>query len=178
VAKKRKLPKADDFFGGGEPTAEEVEEKKVEAKEIGEPLAKMMEDEPAAEEQEEGVTVTEEAMAEGRRLVRELKELGDEDDPQVAAMIEAADKAQKTVERLRKVEQAVRHRPRVVPPGVTEKVTFYLPLEQIKRLEAVKLELLLTHDLKVSRSQIIEALVESMEEQIGELVKYLEEKAE
>ena len=165
VARKRKLPKADDFFGGAAPEV------------VDEPLAKMMEDEPA-EEGDEGVTVTEEVMAEGRRLVRALEELGDEDDPQVAAMIEAARNAEKAVERLRVVEQAVRHRPRVVPPGVTEKVTFYLPLEQLKRLEVVKLEMLLEHNMKVTRSQIIEALVERMEEQTGEIVQYLEAQLE
>ena len=161
MARKRKLPKADDFFGGAEPEV------------VDEPLAKTMGDEPA-EEGDEGVTVTEEAMAEGRRLVRELEEMGDDDDPQVAAMIEAARNAEKAVERLRVVEQAVRRRPRIVPPGVTEKVTFYLPLEQIKRLEVLKLEMLLEHNMKVTRSQIIEALVERMEEQIGEIVQYLE----
>ena len=162
MARKRKLPKADDFFGGAEPEV------------VDEPLAKMMGEEPAAEERDEGVTVTEEAMAEGRRLVRELEEMGDEDDPQVAAMIEAARNAEKAVERLRVVEQAVRHRPRIVPAGVTEKVTFYLPLEQLKRLEVLKLEMLLEHNMKVTRSQIIEALVERMEEQTGEIVQYLE----
>ena len=165
MARKRKLPKADDFFGGAEPEV------------VDEPLAKMMGEEPA-EEGDEGVTVTEEAMAEGRRLVRELEELGDEHDPQVAAMIEAARNAEKAVERLRVVEQAVRRRPRIVPPGVTEKVTFYLPLEQLKRLEVLKLECLLEHNLKVTRSQIIEALVERMEEQTSEIVQYLEAQME
>jgi len=166
VAKKRKLPKADDFFGGAEPEV------------VDEPLAKTMEEKPAEEGGDEGVTVTEDAMAEGRRLVRELEEMGDEDDPQVAAMIDAARKTEKAVERLRALEQAARHRPRIVPPGVTEKVTFYLPIEQIKRLEVLKLELLLEHDLKVTRSQIIEALVERMEEQMGEIVHYLEAQVE
>ncbi len=166
MARKRKLPKADDFFGGAEPEV------------VDEPLAKMMGEEPAAEEGDEVVRVTEEAIAEGRRLVRELEEMGDEDDPQVAAMIEAARNAEKAVERLRAVEEAVRHRPRIVPSGVTEKVTFYLPIEQLKRLEAVKLEFLLEHDLKITRSQIIEALVERMEQQMAEIVAYLEGKTE
>jgi len=166
VTRKRKLPKADDFFGGAEPEA------------VDEPQAKTMEEKPAAEEGDEVVRVSEEAIAEGRRLVRELEKLGDEDDAQVAAMIEAARNAEKAVERLRVVEEAARRRPRVVPAGVTEKVTFYLPLEQLKRLEVLKLELLLEHNLKVTRSQIIEALVEGMEEQMGEIVAYLEGKVE
>jgi len=166
VAKKRKLPKADDFFGGAEPEV------------VDEPLAKTLKEKPAAGEDDDAVTVTEEAIEEGRRLIRELEELGDEDDPQVAAMIEAARNAEKAVERLRAVEEAVRHRPRIVPPGVTEKVTFYLPVEQLKRLEAVKLEFLLEHDLKVTRSQIIEALVDGIEEQMDKIVEYLEDKAE
>jgi len=163
VARKRKLPKADDFFGGAEPEV------------VDEPLAKMMGEEPAAEEDDEAGRVTEEAMAEGRRLVRELEEMGDDDDPQVAAMIEAAKNAEKAVERLRAVEEAVRHRPRIVPAGVTEKVTFYLPLEQLKQLEVLKL---LEHNMKVTRSQIIEALVERMEKQTGEIVQYLEAQME
>jgi len=164
VDRKRKLPKADDFFGGGEPEV------------VDEPLAKTMEEKPAGEQDTR--QTTQEAMAEGRRLVREIEELGDEDDEQVAAMIDAAKKTQHARERLRAVEEAARHRPRVVPAGVTEKVTFYLPLEQLKRLEAVKLELLLEHDLKATRSQIIEALVEGMEEQMAKIVPYLEDKAE
>ena len=166
VARKRKLPKADGFFGGAEPEV------------VDEPLAKTMGEEPAAEEDDEAGRVTEEAMAEGRRLVRELEEMGEDDDPQVAAMIEAARNAEKAVERLRVVEEAVRHRPRIVPAGVTEKVTFYLPLEQLKQLEVLKLGLLLEHNMKVTRSQIIEALVERMAEQTEEIVQYLEAQME
>jgi len=166
VAKKRKLPKADDFFGGGQP------------KIVNEPLAKTLEEKPAHRGDDESVGLTDEAIEEGRRLVRELEEMGDEDDEQVAAMIDAARNAEKALERLHAVEQAAQHRPRVVPAGVTEKVTFYLPGEQIKRLETVKLQFLLEHNLKVSRSQIIEALVEQMEEQIAAIVAYLEAKAE
>ena len=166
VARKRKLPKADDFFGGAAPVA------------VDEPLAKTVEEKPAAEGDDVAVRLTEEAIAESRRRVRELEERGEGDDEQVAAMIEAANKAEKAVERLRAVEEAVRYKPRIVPPGVTEKVTFYLPLEQLKRLEAVKLEFLLEHNLKITRSQIIEALVQRMEEQIGEIVQYLEAQAE
>jgi len=166
VAKKRKLPKADDFFGGGQPEVAD------------EPLAKTLKEKPAQGGDDEAMRLTEEAIAEGRRLVRELEELGDEDDEQVAAMIDAAKQAEKAVERLKMAEAAARHRPRVVPPGVTEKVTFYLPPQQLKRLEAVKLELLLGHNLKVTRSQIIEAIVERMEEQIGEIVQYLEAQTE
>ena len=162
MVRKRKLPKADDFFGGAEPEA------------IGEPLAKTMEEKPAAGGGDNATRLTEEAVAEGRRLIREIEELGDEDDEQVAAMIEVAKKAEKAVERLRAAEEAARHRPRDVPAGVTEKVTFYLPAEQIKRLEAVKLELLLAHNLKVSRSQIVQALLEELEEQVERIVQWAE----
>jgi len=166
VVRKRKLPKADDFFGGAEPEV------------VDEPLGKTMEEKPAEGEGDEAGRVTEDAIAEGRRLVREIEELGDEDDPQVAAMIEAAKKAEKAVERLRAVEAAVRYRPRVVPAGVTEKVTFYLPGEQIKRLETVKLEFLLEHNLKVSRSQIVQALLEGLEEQVERIVQWAETQLE
>jgi len=166
VAKRRKLPKADDFFGGAKPEV------------VENPPAKTRGKKPAAAGTDEGVELTEKAITEGRRLLREIEELGDEDNEQVAAMIETARKAEKAVERLRAAEEAARYKPRIVPPGVTEKVTFYLPMEQLKRLEAVKLELLLEHNLKVTRSQIIEALVERMEEQIAEIVQYLEAQAE
>jgi len=162
VVRRRRLPKAEDFFGKAEPEAGE------------EPLAKTIEERPDAEDRQ----TTEEAIAEGRRLVREIEELGDQDDEQAAAMVEAAKKAEKAVERLYAAKEAARYKPRVVPPGVTEKVTFYLPPEQIRRLEVVKLELLLQHNLKVSRSQIIEAIVEGMEEQMAKIVEYLEERAE
>ena len=46
--------------------------------------------------------------------------------------------------------------------GFTEKVTFYLSRELLKRLELTKVELLLDHDLKVSRSQIVEVILEEM----------------
>ena len=166
MAKKRKLPKADDFFGGVEPEAAD------------EPLAKTVEKKPAAAGGDESVRLTEEAIADARRLAEKIEERGGEDNEQAAAMLDAANKAEKAVERLRETEEAARHRPRIVPPTVAEKVTFYLPPEQLKRLEVVKLEFLLEHNLKVSRSQIIEALVEQMEEHIAETVQYLEGKIE
>ena len=162
VARKRTLPKADDFFGGAEPET------------VDEPLAKTREEEPAAEAEESA----EETIAEGRRLMRKLEELGDEGDEQVAAMIAAAKKTEKAMERMIEMQEADRYRRRVVPPAVTEKVTFYLPPEQVRQLEVVKLALLLEHNLKVTRSQIMEALAERMQEQIGEIVAYLEPRAE
>lgn len=49
-----------------------------------------------------------------------------------------------------------------IETGFTEKVTFYLSRELLKRLELTKVELLLEHDLKVSRSQIVEVILEEM----------------
>ena len=51
---------------------------------------------------------------------------------------------------------------RTIETDFTEKVTFYLSRELLKRLELTKVELLLDHDLKVSRSQIVEVILEEM----------------
>ena len=131
MARKSKLPRAADFFGG-----EEAEEKKT-------PEAE------AAEEGDETVRLTEEA-------------------------IEAAKKAEKAVERLRAVEEATRHRPRVVPSIPGEKVTFYLPLDMVKQLEVIKVRLLVEHNLKATRSQIVEVLLEGMGERVEQVAEALE----
>ncbi len=156
MARKSKLPRAADFFGG-----EEAEEKKT-------PEAE------AAEEGDETVRLTEEAIEEGRRLAQAIEGLSDEDDKQAAAMIEAAKKAEKAVERLRAVEEATRHRPRVVPSIPGEKVTFYLPLDMVKQLEVIKVRLLVEHNLKATRSQIVEVLLEGMGERVEQVAEALE----
>lgn len=51
--------------------------------------------------------------------------------------------------------------PLTIPEGPTEKVTFYLHPMLLKRLELLKAQLLVEHNLKVTRSQIIEYLLEA-----------------
>lgn len=50
--------------------------------------------------------------------------------------------------------------PLTIPEGPTEKVTFYLHPMLLKRLELLKALLLVEHNLKVTRSQIVEYLLE------------------
>lgn len=50
--------------------------------------------------------------------------------------------------------------PRTMPEGPTEKVTLYLHPMLLKRLELLKAQLLVEHNLKVTRSQIVEYLLE------------------
>ena len=50
--------------------------------------------------------------------------------------------------------------PLIIPDGPTEKVTFYLHPALLKRLELYKAQLLVEHNLKVNRSQILEYLLE------------------
>ena len=155
VARKSRLPRAADFFG--EPEAEEQRVVEAEAVEAG----------------DEVVRLTEEAIEEGRQLAREIEGLSDEDDEQAAAVIEAAKKAEKAVERLRAVEEATRHRPRVVPRIPGEKVTFYVPLDMVKQLEVIKVRLLVEHNLKATRSQIVEVLLEGMGERVEQIAETL-----
>jgi hypothetical protein len=49
--------------------------------------------------------------------------------------------------------------PLALPPGPTEKVSFYLNPTLLKRLELLKAQLLVEHNLKINRSQIIELLL-------------------
>lgn len=73
----------------------------------------------------------------------------------------------------RQEEAATRHRgdqaprteaqwaaPLTIAEGPTEKVTFYVHPMLLKRLELLKAQLLVEHNLKVTRSQIIEYLLE------------------
>lgn len=57
------------------------------------------------------------------------------------------------------IEDSAAH---TIETSFTEKVTFYLSRELLKRLELTKVELLLDHDLKVSRSEIVEVILEEM----------------
>lgn len=50
--------------------------------------------------------------------------------------------------------------PLVIPETPTEKVTFYLHPSLLKRLELYKAQLLVEHNLKVNRSQILDYLLE------------------
>ena len=47
-----------------------------------------------------------------------------------------------------------------IPEGPTEKVTFYLHPLLLKRLELYKAQLLVEHNLKLNRSQILDYLLE------------------
>ncbi|HEY3398415.1 MAG TPA: hypothetical protein VGM19_12240 [Armatimonadota bacterium] len=93
--------------------------------------------------------------------------------PQPVAAAPAAKRA--STPRPRRAQPAARPRPEpeapVVPPddfapaqtvaeGPTEKVTFYLNPMSLKRLELLKAQMLVTSNLKVSRSQIIDLLLE------------------
>lgn len=71
-------------------------------------------------------------------------------------------------------EQVAEGPPHSIESGVAEKVTFYISPELLKRLELTKVQLLLERNLKVSRSQIVEVILEQMVaemEQIGDLLE-------
>ena len=61
-----------------------------------------------------------------------------------------------------------------IEAGLREKVTFYLSRDLLKRLELTKVQLLLDHDLKVSRSQIVEVIVEQTLEDVERIAPLLE----
>ncbi len=67
--------------------------------------------------------------------------------------------------------------PRTIEAGFTEKVTFYLPPDLLKRLELTRVQLLLDQDLKVSRSQVVEVILEQMMGDTGQIATLLEERA-
>ncbi len=149
MARKRKLPTAADFFGG-----EEAEEKQAEQAADEDILAKTMdEDEP----EEPAPT-----RKRGPKLTRELLLEGSDED--FAAAIEAEKAA---------MAAAFEPRPRVIPQIPGEKVTFYVPLDMVKQLEVIKVRLLMEHNLKVTRSQIVEVLLEGMGEKVEEIAAAL-----
>jgi hypothetical protein len=65
-----------------------------------------------------------------------------------------------------------------LPEGPTEKVTLYLHPLLLRRLELYKAQLLVEHDLKVSRSQIVEFLLEEGLRQAEALTEGLLARAE
>jgi hypothetical protein len=67
---------------------------------------------------------------------------------------------------------------RTVPEGPTEKVTFYLHPLLLKRLELYKAQLLVEHNLKVNRSQILDYLLEQGLRQAEALTEELLSRAE
>lgn len=67
---------------------------------------------------------------------------------------------------------------RTIEPGFTEKVTFYLAPEILKRLELTRVQLLLEHNLKVSRSQIVEVMLEQMVGEAEQIAGLLESAVE
>ena len=149
--RKRKLPTAADFFG-----VEGPEDKTTERAARGEDiLAKTMD-----EEEEEAAAPT---TRRGPRLTKEVLMQGT--DEEFAAAIEAEKAA---------VSAAFEPKPQIVPRRAGEKVTFYLPTAMLKQLEVVKLQLLLEHNWKLSRSQIVQALLEGMQEKVGEIAEWAE----
>ena len=62
---------------------------------------------------------------------------------------------------------------RTIEPGFTEKVTFYVPPEILKGLELTRVQLLLEHNLKVSRSQIVEVILGEMVGQVEHIADAL-----
>ncbi len=63
--------------------------------------------------------------------------------------------------------------PATIPQGATEKVTFYLQPLLLKRLQLLKAQLLMDHNLKVSRSQIVELLLQEGLDSTNTLIKNL-----
>ncbi len=68
--------------------------------------------------------------------------------------------------------------PRTVDSGFTEKVTFYLPPNLLKTLELSRVQVLLDHNLKASRSQVVQVIVEEMIQNTDRIAALLEEYAE
>ena len=67
---------------------------------------------------------------------------------------------------------------RTIEPGFTEKVTFYVSPEILKRLELTRVQLLLECNLKVSRSQIVEVILGEQVGQVEHIADLLENAAE
>ena len=65
-----------------------------------------------------------------------------------------------------------------IEPGFTEKVTFYVAPQILKRLELTRVQLLLDRNLKVSRSQIVEVILDEMVGQVEHTADLLENAAE
>ena len=149
MARKRKLPTAADFFGG-----EEAEDKTAEPAPDEDILAKTLDE----EEPEEPAP----ARTRGPKLTKEL--LLEGSDEEFAAAI-AAEKAA--------MAAAFEPRPRVITSVSGEKVTFYLPMDMVKQLEIIKVRLLVEHNLKVTRSQIVQVLLEGMGERGEEIAAAL-----
>ncbi len=68
--------------------------------------------------------------------------------------------------------------PRTVNSGFTEKVTFYLPPNLLKTLELSRVQILLDHNLKANRSQIVQVILEEMIQNTDRIASLLEEYAE
>ncbi len=69
-------------------------------------------------------------------------------------------------------------RPLTVPEGPTEKVTFYLHPLLLKRLELYKAQLLVEHNLKLTRSQILDFWLEEGLRHVESLTEGLLARAE
>ena len=60
-----------------------------------------------------------------------------------------------------------------IPQGPTEKVTFYLHPLSLRRLELLRAQVLVEHNLKVNRSQILDLLLEEALEHAPEVTAQL-----
>ena len=150
MARKSRLPRAADFFGGGE---EERLEKSSEEREAARPRVRWPKvTQPEVPEPEVPEPQVSAPVAE---LVRRPEE-----------EFEAALEAEKAA-----IQAALAPRLRSVRGAGGDKVTFYLPAELLKRLEVVRVRLLVEYNLKVGRSQIAQALLQDMEERLGEIAE-------
>jgi len=130
VAKKPKLPGAEEFFATGQP--EKAATPKRQRKQ-------------AADGAEEQAAATTGQPAEG--LLRKTTEM----EPSTAFTLAAKfDPAQLRAPK-------AKGPPRCIPQPPTEKITFYIPQQMVQHLEVCRVRLLTEHSLKANRSQIAQA---------------------
>ena len=169
MARKKKLPGVADFFGGEEAQEENVPTR---AAAPSRAVRRAGEKPEAAGSAEDVLAKTMDElgldMGSGEDDEKSLVERGEEALDALEAAIRATVKAAQT---------PAEPRARSLPRRGGEKVTFYLPPDMVKQIEIIKLELLLEHNWKLSRSQIVQALLEGMREKAAEIGEWAEEKA-
>lgn len=84
--------------------------------------------------------------------------------PPEPASAAPAEKAEPRPRRARSPKPVASVPPDIAPAtdssaGALEKVTFYLPRSLLKSLEVVRVRVLMDHDVKITRSQIAEAVI-------------------
>ncbi len=170
MARKKKLPGAADFFGG-----EEAQEEKIPTRAAApsRPVRRTAKKPEAARSAEEVLAKTMDELGldlgSGEDDEKSLVERGEEALDALEAAIRATVKA---------TQAPAEPRARSLPRRGGEKVTFYLPPDMVKQIEIIKLELLLEHNWKLSRSQIVQALLEGMRERTAEIAQWAEETAQ